>query len=140
MKAKDLRQNGFSKYYPPSFYHQPPLEFYITKKEISRVKLNDEAHIDFDPTKKYFISLGLDYGYYPGDTEPEAYLVEYEEIKTLNKSYTRQLQEFLITEHKHKQDVEAWEAWKKALDEEEIKKKEVEERKQYLQLKKKYEQ
>jgi hypothetical protein len=139
MKAKDVRKNGFSEYGPPIFYGYEPQPFSYTKKEISRIELDDDAHIPFEDGKKYFLSLGIDYGYYPGDSTPKAYLVEYEQISKENKKYPKELDTFLKSKEAHEQLVEEWKVWKKLYDTEQKANKELQERKQYLKLKAKYE-
>jgi hypothetical protein len=143
MKAKDVRKNGFSEYGPPIFYGIEPEPFSYTRKEISRTRLTDGGDVPFEEGKKYFISLGMDYGYYPGDATPEAYLVEYEEISRENPKYLKELDKFLKSKKAHEQLVKDWNTWKKLHDAEKKiiakQKKEIRERKQYLELKKKYE-
>ncbi len=139
MKSKDLRQNGFSPYSPPTYWNPEPQEFFITRKEISRVQLEDDSEVICDPNKKYFISLGMDHGYYPGDSSPEAYLVEFEEIKTPNKQYERQLKKYEKDKVAHEENVKSWEIWKKVYDTEEEERQELELKKQYLKLKKRFE-
>ena len=139
MKAKDIRKNGFNEFGPPTFYGREPEPFFYTKKEVNRIKLDDEADVPFESGKKYFISLGLDHGYYPGDCKPEAYLVEYEEISKENKKYRKELDKFLKEKEEHEQLVKDWKAWKKLYDAEQKANKELQERKNYLKLKAKYE-
>ena len=143
MKAKDIKKNDFRPYGPPLFYGSEPHPFFYTKKEICRIKLDDEADIPFEEGKKYFLSLGLDHGYYPGETTPDAYLVEYEEISKENPKYLKELDEFLKSKDAHEQLAKEWKAWKKLYDAEQKiivdRQTEIRERKQYLQLKKKYE-
>jgi hypothetical protein len=138
-KAKDLRKNGFSPYCQPISYTLEPLEFFIDRKVISKNKLDDESEVIFDPSKRYFISLGLDHGYYPGDSTPEAYLVEFEELKTINKKYESQLRKYEKDKVTHEENVERWKAWKKLYDAEQKASDELRQRKEYLKLKKIYE-
>jgi len=139
MKAKDLRKNGFSVYGPPTFYEREPQPFFYSKKEISRIELEDEMDVPFEDGKKYFVSLSIDGGYYPGDETAKAYLVQYEEVSKENKKYLKELDAYFKKKEAHEQLVKDWKVWKKAFDAEEEIKRERQEKKNYLKLKAKYE-
>ena len=88
----------------PYFYDNPPKEFFVERVKISEILLDDGSEVDissFKPSGKFY----FDRRSVRGEDYDEYYLVEFEEKKTLNPNYTKELAKYEKEKAKFEQEM-----------------------------------
>lgn len=130
--------NWFSPHSKPTFHGLIPVKVYYVDKIVDTIKFTsgEELHPEsFDPNKTYKIG-----SIYEGGQYDDSY-VNIEEIKNIeveNTSYSKQLKEYEAQKKQYEENSNAWPDLKNKWDEEQKIKTEIEERRLFEKLSKKF--